>query len=79
MVQTQVAIEKEALPGELPPLPEIEPEAATVSVVLIRDLGNLRLVPALVTLFSLFIFLACCLALHNRDLKYRQMTGVAAG
>ena len=50
-----------------------------MSVVLIRDLGNLRLVPALVTLFSLFIFLACCLALHNRDLKYRQMTGVAAG
>jgi len=78
VVQTQVAIEKEALPGELPPLPEIEPEAATMSVVLIRDLGNLRLVPALLTLFSLFIFLACCLALHYRDLEYRRMTGAAA-
>lgn len=71
VIQTQVALEKPALPGELPPVPEIEDGAGTVSVVLIRDLGNLRLVPALVTIISLLFFLASCLALHFRDLRLR--------
>ena len=69
VVQAQVAVDKEAVPGELPPLPEAEPEAATVSVVMIRNLGNLRLVPAIFTVISLLAFLASCLALHYRDLE----------
>ena len=44
-----------------------------ISVIMVRDLGNLRLKPALVTLGSLCIFAALCLFLHERDkLAWRQ-------
>lgn len=80
VVQTQVAIEQVAEPGELPPLPQVEPEAATVSVVMIRNLGNLRLIPALLTLVSALLFFASCLALHYRDLELtRRLAAPAAG
>lgn len=55
------------LPGQAPKRPIADPDEPVVSVVMIRDLGNLRLVPALVTLGSLLIFLALCYMLHERD------------
>lgn len=55
------------LPGQAPKRPIADPAEPVVSVVMIRDLGNLRLVPALVTLGSLLIFLALCYMLHERD------------
>ena len=55
------------LPGQAPKRPVADPDEPVVSVVMIRDLGNLRLVPALVTLGSLLIFLALCYMLHERD------------
>ena len=55
------------LPGRAPKRPIADPAEPVVSVVMIRDLGNLRLVPALVTLGSLLIFLALCYMLHERD------------
>ena len=38
-----------------------------VSVVMRRNLGNLRLQPALTTIGSLLIFMALCYMLHERD------------
>ena len=55
------------LPGQAPKRPIADPDEPIVSVVMIRNLGNLRLVPALVTLGSLLIFLALCYMLHERD------------
>ena len=72
VVQTQFAVQQEAQPGELPPLPEVEPEASTVSVIMERNLGNLRVVPALMSLVSLLLFLATCLVLHLRDLTLTE-------
>jgi len=79
IVQTQIAQEKEALPGELPPLPEVDSEGSIVSVIMTRNLGNLRLVPALLSLASGLLFLASCLALHLRDLELeRRLAGAPA-
>jgi len=55
------------LPGQAPKRPEIDPTQPMVSVVMVRNLGNLRLLPALVTLGSLLIFLSLCYMLHERD------------
>jgi len=55
------------LPGQAPKRPEVDPTEPLISVIMVRNLGNLRLLPALVTLGSLLIFLALCYALHERD------------
>lgn len=41
--------------------------APTTSVVMLRDLGNLRFPPFLVALCSFTIFGVCCYSLHQRD------------
>lgn len=56
-----------AQPGQAPPTPECDDNADHISVILVRDLGQRRLVPALVTLASGAIFGLLCLMLHLRD------------
>lgn len=71
VVQIQ-AIDEEALiveEGQAPRFPAVDPDAPIISVVLIRDLGNLRFPPAMVTLGSLLIFTALAWILHARDLE----------
>ncbi len=53
--------------GETPPSAEPDPDAPVVSVVMVRDLGSLRLPPALITLASLLLFGIICNVLHRRD------------
>jgi len=70
IVQLQ-AIEQEALltpEGQAPAFPSVDEDAPIVSVVMVRELGNLRFPPALITLGSLFIFTALVYLLHLRDL-----------
>ena len=69
IVQLQAVLPEsiDNLPGQAPKRPIADPDEPVVSVVMIRNLGNLRLVPALVTLGSLLIFLALCYMLHERD------------
>jgi hypothetical protein len=55
------------LPGQAPQRTVVDEDEPIVSVVMIRNLGNLRQVPALVTIGSLLIFLALCYMLHERD------------
>jgi hypothetical protein len=53
--------------GQAPPVPECDPNAEIVSVVLVRDLGQARMVPALVTIGCGLIFALLCMMLHQRD------------
>lgn len=71
VVQLQ-AVDEEALiieEGKAPRFPVVDEEAQIISVVLIRDLGNLRFPPAMVTMGSLLIFTALAWLLHVRDLE----------
>ncbi len=70
IVQLQ-AIDEEALiveEGQAPRFPALDDEAPVISVVMVRELGNLRFPPAMITLGSLFIFTALAYMLHLRDL-----------
>ena len=60
-------------PGEAPPPAQIDETASTVTVVLERNLGNKRVIPALFTLFTGIAFFVFCWMLHTRDLKVAQM------
>lgn len=53
--------------GETPPKPEPDSQAPVVSVIMVRDLGALRLPSAVVTLSSATLFAIVCNALHRRD------------
>lgn len=72
VVNVQQSLDKPADPSLPPPVPEVDPGEPTYSVVMIRNLGNLRLIPALFTLASLALFLITCLVLHWRDLGLRE-------
>jgi len=70
VVQLQ-AIDEAALitrEGEAPPFPVVDEDAPIISVVMVRELGNLRFPPAMITLGSLLIFTALVYLLHFRDL-----------
>ena len=70
VVQLQ-AIDAEALitrEGEAPPFPRVDEDAPVISVVMVRELGNLRFPPAMITLGSLLIFTALVYLLHFRDI-----------
>ena len=81
VVQVQEVIDQPLVPGQRPPRPVVDQTKPVISVIMIRNLGNLRLRPALVALGSLCIFAALCLFLHERDkLAWQQReTGVGAG
>lgn len=53
--------------GAAPPRPRIDESAPVQTVVLERDLGNLRYPPALITIASGVLFGVTCNALHRRD------------
>ena len=73
LVQVQEVIDQPLLPGQPPARPVVDESKPVISVIMVRDLGNLRLKPALVTLGSLCIFAALCLFLHERDkLAWKQ-------
>ena len=57
----------ESFPGQKPPTVFADTDEPVISVVMIRNLGNLRFLPALVAIGSLLIFLALSYVLHERD------------
>ena len=80
VVQVQEVIDQPLIPGQPPPRPIIDESKPVISVIMVRDLGNLRLKPALVAMGSLLIFAALCLFLHERDkLSWRQREAAGAG
>lgn len=66
-VQAVTAESLDNLPGTAPQRPVVDEDAPVVSVVMIRNLGNLRLLPAMMTIGSLLIFTGLCYMLHERD------------
>ncbi|HUQ62978.1 MAG TPA: hypothetical protein VM121_04425 [Acidimicrobiales bacterium] len=75
VIQAQQALKPEVIPGQPPPKAAADPSAPTVSVLMVRDLGNLRLRPALVCVFSLMVFGALVYRLHVRDKELAASRG----
>ncbi|MGH9273855.1 MAG: hypothetical protein ACRDZU_04335 [Acidimicrobiales bacterium] len=73
IIQVQPVIEQEAEPGEAPPLPEPDPRKPVVSVIMQRDLGDVRFPGAMLTIFSGIMFGVLCVQLHRRDQRVAQV------
>jgi hypothetical protein len=78
IVQVQRVIPQETEPGQAPLAPEVDPDAPVESVILIRDYGDKRFPPFMVTVVSAILFALTCNALHRRD-KLVNRNRAAAG
>lgn len=67
VIQVQAVEFQEAVPGAAPPRPRVDPNATPASVIMVRDLGSLRLNPAVFTIASLLLFGLLVFQLHTRD------------
>ncbi len=54
-------------PGQAPPIRQPDPNQPVETIILVRDLGSVRLPSAMVALGSIIIFSALALSLHRRD------------
>jgi hypothetical protein len=67
VIQVQPVVDVETPFGETPPPPEPDEDAQVFTVVMERDLGTKRLVPASFTIVSAIFFGVTCNVLHRRD------------
>ncbi|MEA2686239.1 MAG: hypothetical protein QOE93_1434 [Actinomycetota bacterium] len=67
VVQVQPVIKQETTPGAPPPRPAADPAAPVYTVLLLRDLGHLRLNPAVATISAALLFGLLTYQLHTRD------------
>ena len=67
VVQVEKVKPQATAPGQAPPKPVADPTQPVVSVVMIRDLGNVRQKPIVVGISSAIIFGVACYVLHRRD------------
>ena len=67
VVQVRPVVEVNVPFGETPPPPEADPDAQVFTVVMERDLGTKRLVPAAFTIVSAIFFGVTANVLHRRD------------
>jgi hypothetical protein len=67
IIQVKPVVEQEALPGQAPPRPRVDEAATPSAVVMVRDLGSLRLNPAVFTIASALLFGLLVYQLHTRD------------
>ena len=72
-ITLQKNVEVVVPPGEAPPPAEIDTTASTITVVLERNLGNKRVIPALFAAFSGVLFFVFCWMLHTRDRRAAAM------
>ena len=77
VVQVQKVIPQTPIPGQAPPLPKVDPSQPVISVVLIRDIGNERVIPFLWFVISVSLFILSAWALHNRDKTLMQNKAMA--
>jgi len=75
VVQVQPAVVRNAETGAKPEPDFTKP---TVTVVQLRDLGNVRVPPFLVMMSSGIIFGICCSSLHRRDKAIMGLRAAAA-
>lgn len=76
IIQVQPVIEQEPVPGEAPPTPEADPDEPVVSVIMERNLGDVRFPGAMLTIFSGGMFAVTVLMLHRRDLRVAEVRGL---
>tara|TARA_B100000131_G_scaffold47409_1_gene42036 strand:- start:183 stop:1394 length:1212 start_codon:yes stop_codon:yes gene_type:complete len=74
VVTVAPTLDKEPVAGEAPPFSEIDSEGQLVHVVMVRNLGNLRLPAALTTIGSALAFIGLCYMLHQRDKELLRRT-----
>ena len=67
VVQVQQVIPQETIAGEAPPIPKADPSKPVISIVLIRNIGNERVIPFLYFVISVALFILFAWVLHNRD------------
>lgn len=67
IIQVKAVVPQEAVPGAAPPRPRVDDNATPVAVVMVRDLGSLRLNPAVFTIASGLLFGLLVFQLHTRD------------
>lgn len=67
IIQVKPVVKQEALPGQAPPRPRVDDAARPAAVVMVRDLGSLRLNPAVFTIASTLLFGLLVYQLHTRD------------
>ncbi len=75
VVQVQGIVEQPTLPGQAPPVAQVDPDKPIYNVVMKRDrggplpwlFGGLRFTPAMFTLFNGILFAVFTYALHVRD------------
>ena len=74
VVSVAPTLDKELIPGEAPPFSEIDAEGQLVNVVMVRNLGTLRLPAAFTTIGSALAFIGLCYMLHLRDKELTRRT-----
>ena len=67
LLQVQRVIKQPPVPGQPAPKPQADPTQPATSVLLIRDLGSLRVPASRVMLGSLLLFALLVYSLHRRD------------
>lgn len=67
VVQVIPVVPQPTVPGEAPPTPEADAEQPVITVVMVRNLGNLRLPGLFATLSFGLAFGLTCYMLHRRD------------
>ncbi|MGH9184013.1 MAG: hypothetical protein ACRDZ9_09460 [Acidimicrobiales bacterium] len=78
IVQVAPAVEQEAEPGEAAPPARIDESEPVLSVLLVRDLGDLRFPAAMVTIIFGVLFGVTCNTLHRRDKAVATARAAAA-
>jgi hypothetical protein len=79
VIQVQAVEHQEAVPGLAPPKPRVDPNAAPVSVVMVRDLGSLRLRPGVFTIAVGLLFGLLIYQLHTRDKELMALRAAQRG
>jgi len=77
-IQVQPVVAVETPFGETPPEPEADEDAQIFTVVMVRDLGNVRLIPAAFTVAMAILFGITCNVLHRRDKAVTEARARAA-
>ena len=78
IIQVQRVKDRTVPFGEKPPAAEADPSAPVHTVVLVRDLGALRLPPVTLAISMGIVFAITCNALHRRDKQLMAARAAAA-
>lgn len=78
-VTVKKTIDFPAIDGQAPPPATLEPEASTVTVGMLRNLGNKRFIPFMFTIANLIGFIIFTTILHYRDKQAMAVRAAFSG